>query len=278
MTGRDETVAQARAFAVLLDELRAGKVTADTSKVLLANASAMLHELLAVAEGETAAGVRDLLDCECCDVSYPRPEIVMGLCPACAENGCGASRPAAGRSAPDLAPAEALPMPAADGGFCDSANPDCGTQLCSAQAGHPENVHAMHGLNGRVLEFWPAAGQGAPDLPWHCYLCGDPTGIRCWTGLTHPADIPACLTHSSATGVGDERECLDCAERRANDAAVDAGDARPPEWVCAGCGKRFPGRKPEDGRCVTCVPVPLTVVPDAPEDHGTFVLTDRSGG
>jgi hypothetical protein len=31
-----------------------------------------------------------------------------------------------------------------------------------------------------------------------------------------------------------------------------AASLRPPEWQCLGCGHRFPGRRPEDGKCADC--------------------------
>lgn len=159
--------------------------------------------------------------------------------------------------APDLAPAEALPMPAYDGDLCGWANPENLHRVCSAKDVHPEKWHAVHGAAGCVVEFWPAipcacceefvAAEGeycprcvnrcervrdriaaefppaTPALPWLCAECAAPTGIRCWSGFTHDRDVPVCVSHSVPTPYpGDDRECIGCANHRDDAAAVPA--------------------------------------------------------
>ncbi len=160
MSARDELAAQARMFLDTLALLADKKLNgAAASALLFGQAVPVIREMLGEIDFDAAcdadgAYVHD--DCDCCDVSYPRAEIVNGLCPTCVTARCGQDRPVGDHSAPGFAPAEALPMPAADGVFCNSVNPEHDAQVCSAQAGHPEKLHAMHGLSGRVVEFWPA--------------------------------------------------------------------------------------------------------------------------
>lgn len=259
----------AQDFAALLRKLMATKLTASTAIALLDESADVIEGLINELGDQDPGGpgndeLDGILTAMYLDVRrwVARNVLVPEFAPPetdaeayermCAELG---RDPVASMvvGAPDLAPAEALPMIAGFALSCAETNPENGdrTRSCTARAGHPEKWHAFHGLDGRVLEFWPVVV--APELPWLCAECAAPTGIRCWSGFTHDRDVPVCASHSVPVPYpGDDRECIGCANHR--DDAADAGDVRPPEWVCSGCQKRLPGAKPEDGRCLDCVP------------------------
>jgi hypothetical protein len=221
VTGRDETVAQARMFLDTVGLLAAGKLSrADANALLFGQALPVIDELLAALSFEAACTAAD----EAAAAGDPFPY-------------------------PDLVVPDALPMPALDGDLCGSANPQNVRQVCTAQAGHPEKWHAVHGAKGRVVDFWPAPAEceccddgqcpacvthgctgvrdritaefppATPELPWQCTACSAPCGTRCWINKTHDADVPVCREHSVITERG--VACGDCS----------AAPAGPVHWL-----------------------------------------------
>lgn len=137
------------------------------------------------ADGEAVTEAADLADCECCDVSYPRGELISGLCPTCLAAGCGNVRPRVaaefdaghalrppewqcsrcqmrfdGRKPEDgiCKPCETLPPKAAPEDWCGAKDT---IYLCNAPAGHEPLDHVEWHQDGTIAARWPVTVAGA---------------------------------------------------------------------------------------------------------------------
>lgn len=170
MTARERESAQD--YVQLLRKLLATKLTASTALALLAESANQIDTLIKALGDQEAELARalHLVDCECCDVSYPRGDLVDGLCPTCVRNRCGQvrSRIAAefipGRVIEEVAaelasvipPAAIPPLPPP----CDSVGP---AGLKCTAFDHRPLGHAAYDDDGDLADHWPLTPPSVPD-------------------------------------------------------------------------------------------------------------------